>query len=671
MKRILINFSDIERDESGGVRPPVMVLRTLHGGIKGVIGAYFNLSLELKFNETSTASFDVPAYDGVIPTPFYGDIAPFKTIDIKPYGIFVVSEATVSGDGLLEVKTCSCVSLETVLSHANIVLGAGTYNLYNAADMVADTPGTIMGIVRSLAPDWSVDVADSLIGRWRTFDETDENMLDWLMNTAQKSYGCIFTFDTYNRVIKVLDASLDYAVAPIFLSYGNLIKEIEVRESTDNLFTVLSVHGAEPVNIYEVNPTGVNKIYNLDYFIGTGDIEASIANKWAAWRQEIASKQPYFTALQLLYGGAVSALTAHLAALTELEYEMAGINNQIDVTTQALALQPGSSSLQSQYQTYIAAREAKAAQLAAKRAEITATEQSVESYADSIAAVSLALKMENWFTSGDMAVLRRYFIEDSFVDETFAVFDTDAAGSGSELFSSTRCSVSVTAYTAGDITELDMSAIDPQNIIGKRIVRFSGGRVSIRDTGASAFSLDAEIIYGTAERRNSGGAALCTIYAGAGSVTDSSGTRSFLNGNVTLTGASSSFGSSGAELVFNTCNFFFTRNATGFESYAVQQQLYDYATRQHGDIAYPECSFEVESGNIVFAREFKPFCDELALGSGVYLDLGNGAVLKPLLLEIHIDFESPDNFSLIFSNTFRRHDKVTGMKALLEETRGA
>ena len=56
---------------------------------------------------------------------------------------------------------------------------------------------------------------------------------------------------------------------PVYLSTNNLIKEIDIKENTDDLITALDVYGADGVDIRSVNPMGTNRIYNLDEYMNT------------------------------------------------------------------------------------------------------------------------------------------------------------------------------------------------------------------------------------------------------------------------------------------------------------------------------------------------------------------------------------------------------------------
>lgn len=865
-----------------------MILQTLHGKIIGVIGDYFNLSIDLKFNDVSEISFSVPAYDNGVKSPFYDELQAFRMVEIDPYGIYVLTEPNTSGDGIKEVKDITAMSLEWLLSSRRVILQQGTYKLYSAADIGSDNPSTILGIVHSVAPEWGLQVDESLWNRYRTFDETDDGLLDWLSGEAAKSFGCLFCFDTYKRVIHVIDAGSDYSSVPIYLSYDNLVKTQDINVNTDDFFTVLSVYGADPVNIREVNPIGSNKIYNLDYFIENGDIADPLATKWRKWMQDVDDAQELFTTLSLLYNSAGMRVLNQNGKLDDLKTELALIENDIDGARESLNITPrmidpappsqegspsqrtdtrlggasgvveitpkkigsiyqlnelskecydiysghlsatidkgsqkiivdaeivdggitidqspvnpkiecgvnvgsggitvtntdGSTQSESNvtftnakitvsgvkvsvkrtptvikdkvyivgitgqmgqcsvqidgdnvpidslfvssqnnesssdnedtdgqqenpvYNELIAEIEAKTAEKEAcerriveAEAELAEEMQNEEEYRNSLEEIKNRLKLDSYFTGEELDILSRYFIESDFEDETFAVFDVDISSSKSNYINGATGSLEVICENEDEIIKVDTSLIDPDGIITTDYYMLNAGNFTVSIDGDSKKAIiDGTILSGTycIDRAVDDPQVTCIIYAGAGTITvttESDGVQSvekteFVNANFTIVGSDLGvdYTVADSELIDGTtyitsiianvgsCGLTFTHNSTPFESYSVQRELYDYAREQHKSIAYPSCQFEIKSGNIIFAKEFESFKDHLKLGSGVYLELSDGTVLNPMLLEIHLDFEDATNFDLVFSNDYKRHDNVTSMKSLLEDAKQA
>lgn len=682
-----VDFSSIQHDVLGNLVHPEIVLKTLDEKVIGVIGDYFGLKMELKFIEPSEIQFSVPAYDDGKKNPWFEEVQAFRMVQIDPFGKFILEEPETDGDGVTEVKRVSAKSLEYKLASKDFVLEEGTYQLYRADDLVSDNPSTIMGIVHQVAPDWSVAVDHSLWNRCRTFSDTNKKLLDWLANDAAKSFGCLFNFDSTTKTVYVIDASGDYSVVPIYLSYDNLVKKQGVKVSIKDFFTALKVSGADSVDIHEVNPIGTNTIYNLDYFIENGDIDETLAAKWKAWQNEIAAIQSYCACLSLMRSSAMARLSASLAEEQAINDEECDLENQRSTIVQQLALPntwsvPFDETIRKQLDNTLKSLDqqiaVKKAEIAAKSTETAGIQSEIDNHSQEIAAIQARLKPEKYFKQSEWNTLSSFIIEDHFVDDTFAFYDVDISGSDDAFDSADRSNITLSGLTDDDFVAVDLSEADPEGIINKDIYLLNGGTVHLQDTknGATTMDISARILSGTYERDKSTGAVVCSIYTGAGEITFNGESRTFGNANLSIVGTGPQFSKpqdvlSSRSVQLTGVKVYYTRNASPFESYATQQQLYDYAMEQHRKIAFPGCEFEIGLANLLFAKDYQAFRDVLRLGSGVYLELHDGTLLTPLLLEVHLSFEEDADFDLVFSNTFQRHDNVTNLKKLLEESRSA
>ena len=83
-----------------------------------------------------------------IKTPLYDRITANKIVNVSPYWRFLISDPSVIGDGVREVKACVCKSLEYELTRARLILEEGTYSLYNPAD----SSNTLVRFIMELFP---------------------------------------------------------------------------------------------------------------------------------------------------------------------------------------------------------------------------------------------------------------------------------------------------------------------------------------------------------------------------------------------------------------------------------------------------------------------------------------------------------------------------------------
>ena len=684
---IRVNLEQIERNACGELDRPIMVLKKPHGEMIGSLGYYFNLQMDLKYNETSQISFEYPKRIDGKSVPFYDEIVGGKLLQVDPYGVFVVSAAEESGDGIKKVKEVTAQSLEYELADKRVVFAEGTYNLWNPADV----ENTLLGMLLSGARNWSIgSVSPSMIGKYRAFSQTDSKLLSFLMDTVQKTYGCIFVFDTYNRVIDVIDAEEDIVTAPVYLSYQNLIEEDKLSEDTSTMFTKLLVSGADGIDIRNVNPTGDGYIYNINYYIENGDIPSGLASKWRTWQNEIFVQQPYYTSLVALRNSTMAQYITENAKLTDLNNSLSTLDNTRATFTEMLKKEDLHEFNREYFEQRMDEAGTEAGELERKIYEqvvlLNGLQDEYNGYSASISAINHHLSIAEYFSQEELDILDYYLKEDSFTDSTFAVFNVDITDGGQ--FSSLD---SITLQFS-DVTWVDIPCEGAEHAMAS----VTGGRISASGDGVSVV---ADIIDGTVDHSN--GYVVCSLYLGSGTING----ESFPSGNLSCVGSSvfddasilsamvkephtitsddgtvshtmyyykgspvitlqKSDSASGAQ-----SSFYFTRNVTEYQRYSVEQELYDYASECMKDISCPTYSFEIECGNILYDHKFKPFKDAIQLGCAVYLQLDEDHLVQPMLLEIHINFEKPDDFSLVFSNEFKRPDKVQSMKDTLSDAK--
>ena len=155
---------------------------------------------------------------------------------------FLITEVTEIGDGVKKYKEVRCQSLESIMNYKKITSFEGTYQFYDALG-TSENPG-LLNIILEYLPDWSIGTVDtSLALLYRTFNVDDTTLYAFLLNDVTEAYQCIFKFDTLNKTISAYTVENATTNSDIFISYDNLIKEVEVKEITDELITCLTVVG--------------------------------------------------------------------------------------------------------------------------------------------------------------------------------------------------------------------------------------------------------------------------------------------------------------------------------------------------------------------------------------------------------------------------------------------
>jgi len=99
------------------------------------------------------------------------------------------------------------------------------------------------------------------------------------------------------------------------------------------------------------------------------------------------------------------------------------------------------------------------------------------------------------------------------------------------------------------------------------------------------------------------------------------------------------------------------------------QYLFDQAEDILEKISQPRYEFKVESANFIFTEDFAPFISQLALGAIITIEIDNeGTISSPALLGLDLNYDSPEDFSLIFGNRLRLDDSTFALADLLNSS---
>lgn len=646
---MVVDFSKLDLREQ-----PVLVLKNAAGDIICALGYALNVHADIMYNETSTLEFDLPAEVDGIPTPYYDSVIGLRIIELQDVGQFVLVNPGETNEGVRKMKSCKAYSLEYEFTFKNISLEKGTYNFWDKALY----GNTVLGIIQSLMPSWSVGtVSDSLIGRYRTFDVSGENVYNFIKGTLQQTYGCIFDFDTFNRRINVIDAASSVRTEPIYISNLNLAEEIKVEENTEDIVTRLQVEGADGVTIRDANPSGTNYLINLDYFMTTDNFPQTLINKYYAWKKTYESYQkPYYNA-SIEYSLQVSRKVSESAALVELQGELTSLENQ-----QAVIIQGIAKGLQTQ-----AALDSINAKIRAKENEISAKEQEIkdiQAEADGIYRrledMNKATDFESYFTRDEYLVLNRYIKDGSVSDSTFVAEETKSYADddiGSPLSGSSF------AIKDAKVTWVSNSA-------GRDIYEVKGGSIECE-------ALSSLVIKAAFQKSQDGGFVM-TAYLGDGHTSD----NIFRSACLSLSGKVSTMSTDvkadpstpdikeGTSLSFTAASgyLYFTLDTSEYEKRAVAWDLYEYGEEVLAKSSQPSYTFNLTTANFLCLDDFIMFKDRLRNGEKVYIGISEDKTLSPICIGVKFRYDDITSLELVFGNTYTATDSTFRLADLLEQS---
>lgn len=348
------------------------------------LGGISERTLSIKFNALSELSFRADQYINNIEMDYYNYLVNKRLVNIiasgSSIGYFMITEVSETDDGISKYKQITAQSLEIEMASKRLVAyisGSGVYDedgILISNDPVSVTLGHLLddlidGIDTSgsvtYIPGWTRSSVipgqaapypeyDTIGNRSRGFDISDKTVYDFLMTDVEREYGCVFHFDTVEKNILIYDPQDAITTTDIFISHNNLIKELNIKEVTDELATAINVVGGNGLDIRYINPLGSDNIYRFDYFKNASWMSQGLINAINLWENKIISAsgaysnytrlmmdeidtEEYYDAWVQTYSGSLAALNTKLQVLTDNNQDTTSVEEQIIMVTQLLA----------------------------------------------------------------------------------------------------------------------------------------------------------------------------------------------------------------------------------------------------------------------------------------------------------------------------------------------
>ncbi len=627
---MLTDFSNLLHNAENRIEYPDVELYSQDETLLGILGDAYNVTVKLNYNDVSEINFTLPCT-----SPFYNIIRGFMYIAIPVFGKFVLINPKRTSDGKRDVLECIAYSREYELNHVQFYVPDGTYNLYNPFDSTT----TLTAMLLQSMEGWSLGSVDtSLYNRYRTFDANTTGLYDFMMNVAQAAYGICFVFDNVNRRFHIYDATKVKDTVPVYLSLDNLIKNIEVQEVTEDVVTCLDVHGADGVDIRSANPIGNNKMYNLDYYFSQPDANVTLKNKWNSWSANLNYYQDLYYDISVSRNMSKAKYLSESAKLVELRSELVSYQIVRSTIIEGIAAGVKSDSDLSEITSSVTSKEN---EITLQEEALTNYSTEYENFTSQLKDINNATALSMFFSSSELLLLRNYIKETTFQDSTFVSTSTQSYNSPS----------TTKKLESGQIS-ISNSVVVQSAYSGNTIYDITGGNISV---SGSDLSVLATIIHGTIQYDTATSKYVLSAYL---SETESQ-SETYPSGTITSNGVASGLSSlsSGLSFSISSANVYFTSSTTEYQTQFVEKELYDFASQTLKKLSEPSYTFEIDSLNFIFSKDFEPFKNSLQLGSSIYLEIEDGYVINPILLSVELDFENPESLKLTFSNKFRRSDK--------------
>jgi len=327
---------------------------------------------------------------------------------------FIIQNPKNSG-GEIDYKEILAYSQQHELSRKIVKGYKGEKTIYN----IANPEESILTYIISLAPSWNIGSIDGdLLNIYRYFDIAEKSLLEFI-DDVQKTFQCIFQYDTINKVINVIKVeNLSNENRGLYISEGNYLKTINQEIKFDEIITRLYAYGKDDLSINSVNPTGTSFIEDYSYYRNTNYMSQSLLDALDAYDALIATKTNEFQNLLTQLSEYQVNLQTKNNELDALKLELKLIQDNMDVCIQTGELSNGHD------YTYWRNQEvAKNQQINSKNNEIANIQSQIDSVNANINDLKNQIKKENNFTAEQLKELDFFVKEKTWRDSNY--YDVD------------------------------------------------------------------------------------------------------------------------------------------------------------------------------------------------------------------------------------------------------
>jgi len=732
-----IKFDKFSRFETPSIYVCAPGCKYQNGRLTNTSGMLFNatdLELMLQFNTTSELNFRVNKIkidDADQAAQFelmYNQLKNRRLLFLDGIGFFAITQVEEGYSGGVAFKDITAESCEVELQDRNVpYIPDGTYKFYTGQVQYNDDGSVkfnnangeaVTGIIDYLMtflPLWQLNdmtttSAAEVAALYRTFEDVDvdKNILGFMLEDMQDAYECIFTFNTTNRIITV-DSQNRYMsgdrVTDIHITRDDFINELNVSESSDNLYTALSVYGVDDLAISGVNPLGGSVVYNFDYYLDwmttmsdkAGETNKTLGQRVREWQEAVKAQENQQSSSTYYYYSQQYYSTLTTLSTKNAEKDLIGIQLDMYEKCRQNVVSDVSDIDISRYnevliQAGIPASEA--SKLIPETVKYTWI-----MFADTINGANMTTnpKGKNYIGLAYNKTSRTESLNPS--DYSWSTYRTSSGISRSDG----QGGVTYTWIKFADSSVSGMTDIpDYTDIEGNEKVRACIG-IRIGNSSQTESTTYSDYTWSYVNRGEIGVPEIIAqivtrindcntrLYGPDGTgttsglikeITDTTATANSYLASMNSIRANLSLSASYPNGYFTTAerlelqNYIFegtyndehisiTESMTQSQRLARMRELYSKGVEQLKKASYPTQEFTVGVDNFIFVKEFKNWTDQIQAGCAISVELSENDIADLFLTEISVNYDDRD-LKLTFGNRLNRYDQ----KALFNDVLG-
>ena len=372
--------------------------------------------MTIAFNAVSSFDFSVYKYldqnnDAPIENQSYAFFAKKRLIYVVDIGYFRITNVVEHDDGYCPYLDIQCTSAEIEWNDKMLYIQAGTYKFYDASS----PSDTLFGKIMAKFPGWTLGTVDNTVaGKSRTFDYTEETVYSFVSTKIEQSYECIIDFNFNAFTVNVYDMNSLLTASNILFSFDNVLQNAQITPESDDVSTALYLTGSDNLQVAGVNPIGGNVLYNFTPFMTTRWMSQSLINNINAWNAKIVKQQTAFAT-------ALTNVTTAQDALNTLNSDLITLQGKLETAEQQKSLRMATNQSYSDVQATI---DTLKSQISNKQDEIASKSTELAGYKATRQSIQDNLSFENNFTAAQLSELNGYIFQSSYTEDNLAVTDS-------------------------------------------------------------------------------------------------------------------------------------------------------------------------------------------------------------------------------------------------------
>lgn len=224
-----------------------------------------------------------------------------------------------------DIKYIKAYSLEWLLSKKVFSdYKADSRLLYDPLNTV-DTDGVqngVINLIETLTP-WTFDkisIPSGLLTKYRSFDVSETTVLDFMYD-IQKTYDCIFEYDTVNMIIYVKELADMSMNKGFYLSQDKYLKEIIESANHEEIVTRLRIKAnlKDGQLVNSLFPTGTDYIENFNFYKQPKYMDADLISALNTYEAKVATKTTEYQGLVTQQSTLLGTLGTKKDELTEIQ----------------------------------------------------------------------------------------------------------------------------------------------------------------------------------------------------------------------------------------------------------------------------------------------------------------------------------------------------------------